>query len=174
MRPSGTKSLRLRNPPDFPNPRSVQKFKPHLLSTCARRIACCDNSSKSKGLGWKALPSIATLVSPATLLAWHQKLIAQKIPSAHGSAPPLHVLWSWVWLLSRLSHARYCQQQPVATAGPAFLELPSIHTSRPSLSGVIQPNFTLIQSSDYDVMQISIVFVLQCNDQSPALGNLAG
>lgn len=38
-----------------------------------RRIAV-----RGKGLGRKVLTEIATLVTPATLLAWHRKLIAQK------------------------------------------------------------------------------------------------
>jgi hypothetical protein len=35
-------------------------------------------SVRGKGLGRKLLMEIATLVTPATLLAWHRKLIAQK------------------------------------------------------------------------------------------------
>jgi putative transposase len=33
---------------------------------------------RAKGLGRKLLMEIATLVTPATLLSWHRKLIAQK------------------------------------------------------------------------------------------------
>jgi hypothetical protein len=38
-----------------------------------RRLA-----ARAKGLGRKVLADIATIVTPATLLAWHRKLIAQK------------------------------------------------------------------------------------------------
>jgi len=43
--------------------------------TDAQRIRLAE---KAKGLGRKALEEIATLVTPATLLAWHRKFIAQK------------------------------------------------------------------------------------------------
>lgn len=39
-----------------------------------RRLA-----SKAKGLGRKLLAEVATIVTPETLLAWHRKLIAQKV-----------------------------------------------------------------------------------------------
>ena len=35
-------------------------------------------AEKAKDLGRRALPEIATLVTPDTLLAWHRKLVAQK------------------------------------------------------------------------------------------------
>jgi putative transposase len=38
----------------------------------------CRLAVRAKGLGRKVLMEIATLVTPATLLAWHRKLIAQK------------------------------------------------------------------------------------------------
>src|SRR5215831_11307359 len=43
--------------------------------TDSQRIRLAD---KAKSIGRKALEEIATLVTPATLLAWHRKLIAQK------------------------------------------------------------------------------------------------
>jgi|SRR5215471_14041024 len=48
-----------------------------------RRIRFTDSqrirlAEKAKELGRKALKEIATLVTPATLLDWHRKLIAQK------------------------------------------------------------------------------------------------
>jgi transposase len=41
---------------------------------------------KAKALGRKALPEVASIVTPETLLAWHRKLIAQKYDgTAHRS-----------------------------------------------------------------------------------------
>src|SRR5215471_12284823 len=41
---------------------------------------------KAKALGRKALAEVASMVTPATLLAWHRKLIAQKYDgTAHRS-----------------------------------------------------------------------------------------
>ena len=39
---------------------------------------------RAKGLGRKVLMEIATLVTPATLLAWHRKLIAQSTTAVRG------------------------------------------------------------------------------------------
>jgi putative transposase len=47
-----------------------------------RRLA-----EKAKTLGRKALESIATLVRPETLLAWHRKLIAQKYDGSSKRGP---------------------------------------------------------------------------------------
>jgi putative transposase len=48
-----------------------------------RRIRFTDNqrrrlAAKAKKLSRKILEQVATIVTPATLLAWHRKLIAQK------------------------------------------------------------------------------------------------
>src|ERR1700758_5053468 len=48
-----------------------------------RRLRLTDDqrrrlAAKAKGLGRKLLQEVATIVTPATLLAWHRKLIAQK------------------------------------------------------------------------------------------------
>jgi hypothetical protein len=42
---------------------------------------------KAKVLGRKVLAEIATIVTPATLLAWHRKLIAQKYDGTAQRAP---------------------------------------------------------------------------------------
>ena len=42
---------------------------------------------RAKGLGRKLLMDIATLVTPATLLAWHRKLIAQKYDGSARRKP---------------------------------------------------------------------------------------
>jgi|ERR1700685_3211618 len=42
---------------------------------------------RAKGLGRKLLTEIATLVTPATLLAWHCKLIAQKYDGSARRKP---------------------------------------------------------------------------------------
>jgi transposase InsO family protein len=47
-----------------------------------RRLAVC-----AKGVGRKLLTEIATVVTPATLLAWHRKLIAQKYDGTVGRKP---------------------------------------------------------------------------------------
>src|SRR3954463_6143742 len=44
-----------------------------------RRLA-----AKAKGLGRRTLETVATIVTPETLLAWHRKLIARKYD---GTAP---------------------------------------------------------------------------------------
>jgi hypothetical protein len=36
-------------------------------------------AARAKAIGRKLLQEIATIVTPETLLAWHRKLIAQKI-----------------------------------------------------------------------------------------------
>ena len=74
----------------------------------------------------------------------------------------------------RFRYARYRQQHPVASAGPAFLKFPSIHAAWSALGRVIQPNLLLIQSSDYDEMQVGVGLNLQGDDQNPTFGNLAG
>src|SRR6478752_8391649 len=42
---------------------------------------------RAKGLGRKLLAEVATLVTPATLLAWHRKLIAQKYDGSARRKP---------------------------------------------------------------------------------------
>ena len=42
---------------------------------------------RAKGLGQRILADIATIVTPATLLAWHRKLIAQKYDGSCGRGP---------------------------------------------------------------------------------------
>jgi hypothetical protein len=49
----------------------------------SRRVRFTDGqrrrlAAKAKGLGRKILDQVATIVTPATLLRWHRKLIAQK------------------------------------------------------------------------------------------------
>jgi hypothetical protein len=39
-------------------------------------------------LGKQALAEVATIVRPATILAWHRKLVAQKFDSAHQRKAP--------------------------------------------------------------------------------------
>ena len=48
-----------------------------------RRLRLTDDqrrrlAAKAKGLGRKMLQEVATIVTPATLLAWHRKLVAAK------------------------------------------------------------------------------------------------
>src|SRR6267378_3214523 len=50
-----------------------------------RRLA-----AKAKGLGRKMLAQVATIVTPETLLAWHQKLIAQKYDGSSFRTPGRH------------------------------------------------------------------------------------
>ena len=47
-----------------------------------RRLA-----SRAKGLGRRLLAEVATIVTPATLLAWHRKLIAQKYDGSGKRRP---------------------------------------------------------------------------------------
>jgi transposase InsO family protein len=47
-----------------------------------RRLA-----ARAKGLGRRALAQIATIVTPATLLAWHRKLIARKYDGTDSRGP---------------------------------------------------------------------------------------
>ena len=47
----------------------------------------CRLAVRAKGLGRKVLMEIATLVTPATLLGWHRKLIAQKYDSSVRRKP---------------------------------------------------------------------------------------
>ena len=47
-----------------------------------RRLA-----AKARGLGRKILAEVATIVTPATLLAWHRKLIARKYDGSARRAP---------------------------------------------------------------------------------------
>src|SRR3954453_3221661 len=49
-----------------------------------RRLA-----AKAKGLGRKLLVEVATLVTPETLLAWHQRLIALKYDGSQKRGPGL-------------------------------------------------------------------------------------
>src|SRR3954463_6366127 len=42
---------------------------------------------RAKGLGRKVLTEIATLVTPATLLAWHRKLIPRSTTAVRGGNP---------------------------------------------------------------------------------------
>ena len=42
---------------------------------------------KAKGLGRKLLADVATIVTPATLLAWHRKLVAQKYDGTANRGP---------------------------------------------------------------------------------------
>jgi hypothetical protein len=49
-----------------------------------RRLRLTDDqrrrlAAKAKGLGRKILSEVATIVTPETLLAWHRKLIAEKV-----------------------------------------------------------------------------------------------
>src|SRR5262249_27289273 len=48
----------------------------------ARRLA-----ARAKGLGRKLLEEVATIVTPATLLAWHRKLLAQKYDGSGKRGP---------------------------------------------------------------------------------------
>src|SRR5215510_16294828 len=57
-----------------------------------RRFRFTDNqrrrlAAKAKRVGRKVLEEIATIVTPATLLAWHRKLIAQKYDGSACRAP---------------------------------------------------------------------------------------
>lgn len=57
-----------------------------------RRLRFTDNqrrrlAAKAKRVGRKVLEEIATIVTPATLLAWHRKLIAQKYDGSACRAP---------------------------------------------------------------------------------------
>ena len=57
-----------------------------------RRLRLDDNqrrrlATKAKGLGRKILAEVATIVTPATLLAWHRKLIAQKYDGSGKRGP---------------------------------------------------------------------------------------
>src|SRR5215471_2527713 len=57
-----------------------------------RRIRFTDNqrrrlAAKAKKLSRKILEQVATIVTPATLLAWHRKLIAQKYDGSAYRAP---------------------------------------------------------------------------------------
>ena len=57
-----------------------------------RRVRLNDNqrrrlAAKAKGLGRKLLAEVATIVTPATLLAWHRKLIAQKYDGSGKRGP---------------------------------------------------------------------------------------
>src|SRR6516225_3316741 len=57
-----------------------------------RRIRFTDNqrrrlAAKAKKLSRKVLEQVATIVTPATLLAWHRKLIAQKYDGTAYRAP---------------------------------------------------------------------------------------
>jgi hypothetical protein len=47
-----------------------------------RRLA-----AKAKGLGRKLLAEVATIVTPETLLRWHQRLIAQKYDGSGKRCP---------------------------------------------------------------------------------------
>jgi putative transposase len=47
-----------------------------------RRLA-----AKAKGLGWRLLAEVATIVTPETLLAWHRKLIANKYDGTAKRGP---------------------------------------------------------------------------------------
>src|SRR4051794_7586794 len=58
-----------------------------------RRLRLTDDqrrrlAAKAKGLGRKLLAEVATIVTPATLLRWHQRLIAQKYDGSEKSALP--------------------------------------------------------------------------------------
>ena len=52
-----------------------------------RRLA-----ARAKGLGRKLLAEVATIVTPETLLRWHQRLIAQKYDGSgkRGPGPAFH------------------------------------------------------------------------------------
>ena len=57
-----------------------------------QRIRFTDNqrrrlAAKAKKLSRKILEQVATIVTPATLLAWHRKLIAQKYEGSAHRAP---------------------------------------------------------------------------------------
>ena len=59
---------------------------------------------RAKGLGRKLLMEIATLVTPATLLAWHRKLIAQKYDGSARRKPGRPVTKKDIAALARISH----------------------------------------------------------------------
>src|SRR4051812_44931050 len=47
----------------------------------------CRLAVRAKGLGRKLLAEVATIVTPATLLRWHQRLIAQKYDGSGKRGP---------------------------------------------------------------------------------------
>src|SRR6516225_3655397 len=42
---------------------------------------------QAKKLGWRMLQEVTTIVTPATLLAWHRRLIAQKYEGSQQPGP---------------------------------------------------------------------------------------
>src|SRR3954469_17131154 len=69
-----------------------------------RRVRFTDDqrrrlAGRAKGLGRKVLMEIAPLVTPATLLSWHRKLIAQSMMAVRGGnrADPLPRRTSRPW-----------------------------------------------------------------------------
>ena len=75
-----------------------------LREQSARRIRFSDDrrrrlAAKAKKLGRKVLAQVATIVTPATLLAWHRKLIANKYDGSAHRTPgrPVANLNSYRW-----------------------------------------------------------------------------
>ena len=52
------------------------------LASKRRRLAV-----RAKKLGWRMLHEVSTLVTPATLLAWHRRLIAEKYDGSKQRGP---------------------------------------------------------------------------------------
>ena len=54
----------------------------HFNDDQQRRLAV-----RAKKLGWRMLHEVSTLVTPATLLAWHRRLIAEKYDGSKRRGP---------------------------------------------------------------------------------------
>ena len=54
----------------------------HFNDDQRRRLAV-----RAKKLGWRMLHDLTTIVTPATLLAWHRKLIARKYDGSTACTP---------------------------------------------------------------------------------------
>src|SRR5215469_905314 len=52
------------------------------LASKRRRLAV-----RAKKLGWRMLHEVSTLVTPATLLAWHRRLVAEKYDGSKQRGP---------------------------------------------------------------------------------------
>src|SRR4051794_31219188 len=73
---------RLRLTDDCGSPTIAAHRRLRLTDDQRRRLAV-----RAKGLGRKLLAEVATIVTPATLLRWHQRLIAQKYDGGGKRGP---------------------------------------------------------------------------------------